>query len=156
QMHALPPEHFMKAPGLQIPRDAREMAFWLFDRFEKIQLAAKRRPAPEVAFLKKWLRRNPPLHRTRPHFITCDSGQFMFDKGRVTTVLDMEFAHIGDPALDLASLLMRDLSEPTGDLGPAFRRYEEVTGEPIDWPAVKFYLALWGAMVPIVTLHLSQ
>jgi len=29
--------------------------------------------------------------------------------------------------------MLRDMSEPLGDLTPAFRLYEELTGELIDW-----------------------
>jgi aminoglycoside phosphotransferase (APT) family kinase protein len=156
RMHALPPERFLGAPGLAMPQDAHALAFGLFDRFERIYRANKRRPEPEVAFAMRWVRRNVPLHRTRPAFITCDSGQFLFDRGRVTSVLDMELAHIGDPALDLASLMLRDLSEPLGDLTPAFRRYEALTGEPIDWDVIRYYIALWGIMTPMVTGHLNK
>ena len=155
RMHALPPQDFLKAPGLKMPRDARELAFTMFDHFETIYRGAKRGPQPEVEFAMGWVRRNVPTHRIRPAFITCDSGRFLFDKGRVTSVLDMELAHIGDPALDLASLMLRDLSEPLGDLTPAFRLYEELTGEPIDWDVIRFYTALWGIMTPMVTAHLN-
>jgi aminoglycoside phosphotransferase (APT) family kinase protein len=156
RMHALPPERFLGAPGLEMPADPQALALGLFERFERIYRANKRRPEPEVVFAMRWVRRNVPMHRTRPAFITCDSGQFLFDRGRVTSVLDMELAHIGDPALDLASLMLRDLSEPLGDLAPAFARYEEVTGEPIDWDVVRYYIALWGIMTPMVTGHLSK
>ncbi len=156
RMHALPPEDFLAAPGLKMPKDAREIAFSMFDHFERIYIANKRRPEPEVAFAMGWIRRNAPAHRMRPAFITCDSGQFLFENGRVTSVLDMELAHIGDPALDLASLMLRDLSEPLGDLTPAFRRYQELTGEPIDWDVIRFYIALWGIMTPMVTAHLNK
>ncbi len=74
----------------------------------------------------------------------------------MTSVLDMELAHIGDPALDLASLMLRDLSEPLGDLTPAFRLYEDLTGEPIDWDVIRYYIALWGIMTPMVTGHLNK
>jgi len=156
RMHSLPPEDFLKAPGLRMPRDARELAFTMFDHFETIYRAAKRGPQPEVEFAMGWVRRNVPVHRTRPAFITCDSGQFLFANGRVTSVLDMELAHIGDPALDLASLMLRDMSEPLGDLTPAFRLYETLTGEPIDWDAIRYYIALWGIMTPMVTGHLNN
>jgi aminoglycoside phosphotransferase (APT) family kinase protein len=156
RMHALPTEDFLKAPGLKMPRNAREIAFTMFDHFETIYRAAKRGPQPEVEFAMGWVRRNVPTHRTRPAFITCDSGQFLFENGRVTSVLDMELAHIGDPALDLASLMLRDMSEPLGDLTPAFRLYEELTGEPIDWGVIRYYIALWGIMTPMVTAHLND
>jgi aminoglycoside phosphotransferase (APT) family kinase protein len=154
RMHAIPPERFLGA-GLPLPRDARALALFMFDRFEKIQRANKRRPAPEVMFVMNWVRRNVPLHRTKASFITCDAGQFLFDKGRVTSVLDMELAYIGDTAQDIACLLMRDLSEPLGDLTAALKHYETLAG-PIDWDVVKYYLVMWGIMTPMVTLHLSQ
>jgi aminoglycoside phosphotransferase (APT) family kinase protein len=156
RMHALSPEDFLKAPGLRMPRGAREIAFTMFDHFDTIYRAAKRGPQPEVEFAMGWVRRNVPTHRVRPAFITCDSGQFLFENGRVTSVLDMELAHIGDPALDLASLMLRDMSEPLGDLTPAFRLYEELTGEPIDWDVIRYYIALWGIMTPMVTAHLNN
>jgi aminoglycoside phosphotransferase (APT) family kinase protein len=156
RMHAIPPERFLNAPGLRMPRDPRELAFTVFDRFDEIFRAARRRPEPEVIFAMGWVRRNVPMHRSRATFVTCDSGQFLFDRGRVTSVIDMELAHIGDPALDLASLMLRDMSEPLGDLAPAFRRYEELSGEPIDWDVIRYYIALWGIMTPMVTMHLSR
>jgi hypothetical protein len=154
QMHAIPPERFLGA-GLTIPRGPKELAFGLFDRFAKIQAANKRRPAPEVMFVMSWLRRNTPMHRTRPAFVCADSGQFLFENNRVTSVLDMELAHIGDPCMDLSSLLLRNMTEPLGDLVPGFKRYEQLAG-PIDWDVVMYYLTLWGIMTPMVTLHLSQ
>ena len=46
QRNFLPPpqprENFLAAPGLTMPRDARELAFTLFDRFDDIYRAAKR------------------------------------------------------------------------------------------------------------------
>jgi hypothetical protein len=48
------------------------------------------------------------------------------------------------------------MSEPLGDLTPAFRLYEELTGAPIDWDAVRYYIALWGIMTPMVTAHLNK
>jgi len=154
RMHAIPPERFAGA-GLTIPTNAAELAFGLFDRFQKIQVANKRRPAPEVMFVMSWLRRNTPTHRTRPAFICADSGQFLFENGKVTSVLDMELGHIGDPCMDLSSLLLRNMTEPLGDLVPGFKRYAEIAG-PIDWDVVMYYLTLWGIMTPMVTLHLSQ
>ncbi len=60
RMHALPPEDFLRAPGLKMPRDARELAFTMFDHFEGIYRAHKRGPEPEVEFAIGWIRRNVP------------------------------------------------------------------------------------------------
>jgi aminoglycoside phosphotransferase (APT) family kinase protein len=155
RMHAIPPERFRGA-GLEIPTDPAELAFNLFNRFKKIQAANKIRPEPEVMFAMRWLRRNLPKGRYKPAFISCDAGQFLFDQGKLTGLLDMELAHIGDPAIDLGALLLRDLSEPLGDLTPAFARYAERTGEPIDWPVIYYYVALFAIMTPMVTAHLAK
>lgn len=107
-------------------------------------------------FAMRWLRRNLPAGRYRPAFISCDAGQFLFDQGKLTGLLDLELAHIGDPAIDLGALLLRDLSEPLGDLTPAFARYAERTGEPIDWPVIYYFVALFAIMTPMVTAHLAK
>jgi aminoglycoside phosphotransferase (APT) family kinase protein len=155
RMHAIPPQRFRGA-GLETPSDPAELAFNLFDRFEAIQKANKTRPEPEVMFAMRWLRRNLPAGRYRPAFISCDAGQFLFDQGKLTGLLDLELAHIGDPAIDLGALLLRDLSEPLGDLTPAFARYAERTGEPIDWPVIYYFVALFAIMTPMVTAHLAK
>jgi aminoglycoside phosphotransferase (APT) family kinase protein len=46
----------------------------------------------------------------------------MRDGGRVSAVIDLEMAIIGDPMADLASMRLRDTIEPTGDLGSTERR----------------------------------
>jgi hypothetical protein len=103
-----------------------------------------------------WLRRNPPAPLPRSHFITADAGQFLFDQGRVTSLLDLELGHFGDPAFDLASLLLRDLSESLGDLNAAFRHYAALSGTPIDPRRVEYYTALWGIMTPMSISALAR
>jgi hypothetical protein len=147
RIHELDVREFSDA-GLP-PATGQAVTFGLFDHFEKIYRKAKRRPEPEIEFMIGWLRRNPPPPLPRSHFITGDSGQFLFDQGRVSSMLDLELGHFGDPAFDLASLLLRDLSEPLGDLNAAFRRYAELNGAPIDPRRVAYYVALWGVMTPM-------
>ena len=138
------------------PAVGQAVTFGLFDRFETLYRNAKKRPEPEVEFVIGWLRRNPPAPLSRSHFITADSGQFLFDKGRVTSLLDLELGHFGDPAFDLASLLMRDLSESLGDLNAAFRHYAAMSGAPIDPRRVDYYTALWGIMTPMSISALAR
>jgi hypothetical protein len=90
-----------------------------------------------------------PQHRSSAALIACDSGQFVFDAGRVTAMLDFDSAHLGDPLVDLASMRTRALSEPLGDLRRALRRYEEVTGEPIDRAALDFHTVQWTLCTPM-------
>jgi aminoglycoside phosphotransferase (APT) family kinase protein len=150
RMHAIPaPE--VAALGIERPTDPTRLARILFDRFEALFRADQRAPEPGIDFLVGWVRRNVPRDRSRAALIACDSGQFVFDAGRVTAMLDFDSAHLGDPLVDLASLRTRDLSEPLGDLRRAFHRYEELTGEPIDRAALDFHTVQWSLCTPMST-----
>src|SRR5690606_4747197 len=79
--------------------------------------------------------------------VAQDAGQFLFDKGRVTVLLDMELARITDPMIDIAALRPRALAEPMGDLRPLLRRYVERTCRPLDRQRISFLTASWQAGV---------
>jgi aminoglycoside phosphotransferase (APT) family kinase protein len=150
RMHAIPVAE-VAALGIERPDDPTRLALVLFDRFEAMFRADQRAPEPAIDFLVGWVRRNVPRGRSRPALIACDSGQFVFDAGRVTAMLDFDSAHLGDPLVDLASMRTRDLSEPLGDLRRAFRRYEELTGGPIDRAALDFHTVQWTLCTPLST-----
>jgi hypothetical protein len=78
-----------------------------------------------------------------------DTGQFLFESGRVTAMIDLELAYIGDPLADLAGMLNRDLSEPMGDLDRAFHRDARLMGEPLDVKTVWYHTARFGICTPI-------
>jgi aminoglycoside phosphotransferase (APT) family kinase protein len=148
RMHAIPAAE-VEALGIERPRDPDRLALILVDRFEALFRADQKAPEPAIDFLVGWVRRNVPRHRSSAALIACDSGQFVFDAGRVTAMLDFDSAHLGDPLVDLASLRTRDLSEPLGDLRRAFHRYEELTGEPIDRAALDFHTVQWTLCTPM-------
>jgi aminoglycoside phosphotransferase (APT) family kinase protein len=154
-MHAIPLEAFAH---LQLPRPATPEALGLGDlpRWEKSFRAHGRRPEPLIEFVVRWLHENVPRHRSRVTFLAGDAGQFLFDAGRVTRVLDLELAYLGDPLADLAGMMSRDLSEPLGDLSRAFARYGELTGEPVDLPTVLYHAARFAIVTPLATAPLTQ
>jgi hypothetical protein len=155
RMHAIPVSEF-EAIGLATPKDPHELALSWFNRVEARYRACKTRPEPLIEFVIKWVRRNVPTHRNDPRFLHFDSGQFMFENGRVTGVLDLEFSHVGDIAHDLASLRLRDIPEPLGDVGAALRHYEKVSGAPLDPDAIDFHTVKWVMCTPmslITTMH---
>jgi len=153
-VHALPVSEFSEA-GLPAA-EGEAVTFGLFDHFEAIYRRAKKRPEPAIEFLTGWLRRNAPAPLPRAHFITGDSGQFMFENGKVTSLIDLEMGHFGDPAFDLASLLLRDLSEPLGDLAAAFAAYRKATEAPIEPARIDYFVALWGLMTPFTVSALMR
>ena len=124
-----------------------------FDRWETTYRAKKARPEPFIEFAIRWLRRDPPPRTASPTLAVGDSGQFLFDEGRVSAVIDLELAFLGDPLHDLACMRLRDLAEPLGPLGPAFARYEAEMGAPIDRAALDFHTVRFATCTPMSVSH---
>ncbi|MDI2127574.1 phosphotransferase family protein [Yinghuangia seranimata] len=104
--------------------------------YERWYRASKKRPDPFMEFCLGWLRRHPLDARGRESVVVWDSGQFHHDGQRVTAVLDLELAHIGDPLMDLAAFRMRDTIIGYGDFRRMYAKYEELSGRPVDAEAV--------------------
>jgi hypothetical protein len=127
------------ARGFHVPTDPTDIAISeVFRNVERAYLSSGRRD-PLIEFLRAWLRRNIPAHRTRPAFVTWDSAQFLHDQGELTALIDFELAHVGDPYMDLAALRTRDSMEPLGNLALAYETYARADGEPIDFAALRYY-----------------
>lgn len=148
EMHRLPVEPF-EAAGFEAPQTADAVALGDLPDWIAGYRASKRRPEPAIEFAIDWLRRNIPEGRDQRSILAGDAGQFMFDEGRVTGLIDLELGCIGDPAADLGALLSRDLSEPFGDLSTAIVRYGELAGAPVDRRVVLFHAIRFGLVTPL-------
>jgi hypothetical protein len=153
-MHAIDPRRFEEI-GIERPKGPKALGFMDLDRWEKGYRASKNRPEPIIEFVTAWLRRNVRTEREEVSCLAVDSGQFLFDKGRVTALLDLELACLGDPAADLAGMRGRDMAEPLGDLAPAFERYYAKTGkripkEVLDYHTVRFNLYTPYTCAPLI------
>lgn len=104
-----------RAAGFDVPTTANAIALDLFRRFEAAHDERVTRRDPVSEFLRRWLHRNAPS-RELACFLTYDSFQFMFDRGRITGLIDFELAHVGDPLTELAALRVRDTIKNLGDL----------------------------------------
>jgi aminoglycoside phosphotransferase (APT) family kinase protein len=153
RMHAIDPAEF-EAIGLVRPKDSHELGLGDFPAWEKQHRLDKRGPDAMTEFGIGWIKRKTPKGRTRSTFIHGDTGQFLFENGKVTSVIDLELAYLGDPAADIAGLRSRDLSEPLGDLSRALARYEKITGEPMDRDAIDYHTFRFGWVNPMCTGHL--
>jgi aminoglycoside phosphotransferase (APT) family kinase protein len=149
-VHALPTGEFETA-GMQRPATARELARGDLDGWIAAYRQAKTRPEPTIEFALDWLARNAPAGRERVGLLLGDAGQFLFERSRVTAILDVELATLGDPAADLGALLSRDLSEPLGDIEHALRHYEATSGEPVDRNVVRYHAVRFGLITPLAT-----
>lgn len=153
RMHAIDPAAF-EAIGLERPTSPQALGLGDFDIWERGFRKNKRRPEPLIEFVIGWVRRNVPHDREKVSFLCADAGQFLYENGRVTAVLDLELACFGDPAADLAGMRCRDLSEPLGDLTRAVRRYEALTGEAVDRSVIDFHTVRFAIVTPLATAHL--
>jgi aminoglycoside phosphotransferase (APT) family kinase protein len=111
---------------------------------ERAYRSAKTRPDPFLEFALAWLDRNEPGNPGREAVIVWDAGQFHQIDGRIMSLLDLEFGHIGDPLADLAGLWVRNPFVPLGDVAALMRRYADRSGRPVDITAVRWHYILWA------------
>jgi aminoglycoside phosphotransferase (APT) family kinase protein len=151
RIHQLDPALFA-AIGLDLPETPVEIGLGMLDAYMPLYNRTKAAPEPLIEFAISWARRNVPKNRTRASFVHWDAGQFLHEKGKITALYDFETCLIGDPLMDLAALRLRHPAEPLGaDLTQLFRHYEEVTGEPIDVPTLRFHTVVF-ALVGVMAL----
>lgn len=153
RMHAIDVAR-CEAIGMQRPSGAQELARGDLDFYLRPFREAKAQPEPLIELGLRWLARNVPRERDRVAFLTGDAGQFVFESGRVTAVLDLELACLGDPLADLGALRSRDLSEPLGDLSAAVRHYERVAGAPADRRVIDYHTARFALCTPLAVANL--
>jgi hypothetical protein len=137
RMHHLDVGPFADA-GAELPARPSDVARTGIRAYERAYRAQKVRPDPFMEFCLGWLARNPPRHRVRPSVVVWDSGQFHHGAGRISALLDLELAHIGDPMMDLAGLRMRSTVIDYGPLDDLYRRYEDLTGDEVDLAAIAY------------------
>jgi aminoglycoside phosphotransferase (APT) family kinase protein len=94
---------------------------------------------PLIVYAGTYLRAHAPRRVDRTVFVQGDTGpgNFLVHDGRVSGLVDMEFAHFGDPMDDLAWIVMRMGDDPvTTDL---LARYEQRSGFPVDPTRLEYY-----------------
>ena len=81
-----------------------------------------------------WLERNVPDYDGPVVFVQGDTGpgNFMYENGKVTAVVDWELAHFGDPMDDIAWLSLRTVQDTFTHFPDRLREYEKLSGNPID------------------------
>ncbi len=154
RIHALDTAPY-EALGMEKPDTAAALGLADLPKWEATYRRSKSRPEPVIEFILSWLKRNVPEGRSRVSVLCGDSGQFLFEDGHLTTLIDLELALLGDPAADLAGMRGRDLSEPLGDLPRAFERYfdlccERIPASVIDFHTIRFNLNTALATAPLV------
>lgn len=124
---------------------------------------------PIVRLMARWLEE----HRPEPTGLTLVHGEFslsnvLLDEAGVTTAVDWENAHIGDPRIDLGWCMSRGTVEPPNVIGDHLpqvcRRYREITGLPeevINPSAIEYFAILsasraWGRVLEGITAMANE
>ncbi len=151
-LHRLDPAS-VRLPAL-LPKTPEEHALLDLALWERLHREHVRSIDPLISFAIRWLRRRAPRAVQRTSILQGDTGagNFLFEDGRVTAVLDWEFAHYGDPMDDLAWLMMRDHMYAFGDMSALFRSYQERSGIIVDPQRILYYWAFVSLRCAISTL----
>ncbi|WP_319447729.1 MULTISPECIES: phosphotransferase family protein [unclassified Mycobacterium] len=98
-------------------------------------------PAPLLSFCIDWLERNVPDYSGSPVLVQGDTGpgNFMYEHGKVTAIVDWELAHYGDPMDDIAWLSLRTVQDTFTDFPARLAEYERLSGHRIDEARVWYY-----------------
>jgi len=147
-IHGIPAQDCV-SETMTMPDTVEEIALGDLPHYERTFREAKSGPEPLIEFILGWVRRNVPTHREKVSLLHGDSGQLIFEDGRVTALLDFELAYLGDPLADLAAMRVRDLFEPLGALPRAFRRYALARGEDLDEAAIHYHTARFALYTPM-------
>ncbi|HJQ57789.1 MAG TPA: phosphotransferase family protein, partial [Vineibacter sp.] len=149
-LHAMDAGHVRLDGGAQSRRIAdhvrAELAIW------RAMADEVGRPDPLIDFAFAWLQANLPDPDERVVLAHGDAGpgNFMFDRGRLTALIDWELAHLGDPMEDLAWFSMRCVMEPVPDFAASLRDYETFAGRPIDRARVLYHRVFVSARVVVI------
>ena len=100
-------------------------------------------PSPALRGMLHWLLDNIPEMDGQPVLLHGDIGfhNFLFAENRLSAVLDWEFAHLGDPAEDLATV--RSNLGDSLDWPFFMAAYRRRGGADVDMGRIRFY-QVWG------------
>ena len=148
-------EHFMGILAAWHRLDARQLGLedrlpWPADAYQAAMLEVDKMEAqshsaelgePLVGLATEWLRRHAPADLDRVVLLQGDTGpaNFLFADGRVTAVIDWEWAHFGDPMEDLGNVAYRNMFHPSGDLAELLPLYSRAGGGPLDYERIMYF-----------------
>ena len=108
---------------------------------------------PLMTYAIQWLRRHVPQEVPQMALVQGDTGpvNFMFQKSKVSVVVDWEWGHWGDPMEDLGNICVREFWNPSGGLDGLFKLYEQESGLPYQRFSAQYYRIQQNVrgMVPI-------
>ena len=139
RLHAADPSS-MALPSLHPVRSIADHVVEELDIWER-RLDSTGVPDPFLTACFAWLRDHVPDVPGPPSLVQGDTGpgNFLHDGTRVTAILDLELAHLGDPMEDLAWVGTRNSQEPVPDFERFLARYESAGGARFDLRRFRFH-----------------
>jgi aminoglycoside phosphotransferase (APT) family kinase protein len=138
-LHNLDPDR-LDLPGFSRPSTVEEHATVDLDLWRRLAADGVEDLDPMARYAGAFLRHHPPASVARTVLVQGDTGpgNFVVDAGRITALVDMEFAHLGDPMDDLAWILMR--TAPWGmDMTEDFGRYAARSSIAVSPRSIAYY-----------------
>ncbi|MFF3573301.1 phosphotransferase family protein [Nocardia jiangxiensis] len=142
RMHAIDP-HRLRVDDQDPDADLRDLVHREIDTWERIYRDAGGRD-PLIDLALGWVRGNVPDVSGPVVIVQGDTGpgNFLYENGKVTAVLDLELGHLGDPHDDLAWVTTRATQDPFTSMTDRFADYSAAAGRPIDPGRVRYYRVL--------------
>jgi aminoglycoside phosphotransferase (APT) family kinase protein len=143
---------------LGAPASGEAAAHAQVDWWEREYHRSKLEERPVLSAALHWLATHLP-RRSEIVLVHADyrAGNFLYDNGHITAILDWELAHLGDPMEDLAWAVLSFWSsgglcqglQPRDDMIAA---YERAGGMPVDLERLFFYEVLGAVKMAVISL----
>jgi len=94
-----------------------------------------------IVFGLEWLERRMPAYDERPAIVHGDAGpgNFLFENGAMTAMLDWEQCHFGDPMEDFAWMSIRGMIQAWVPFPRLLETYEALSGIMVDLDRIRYY-----------------
>jgi len=144
ELHAIDPAT-LDLPNTARPESAADHACFDLARWVEIQRTRVERPSEITLLAGDWLGAHPPSQLDRGALCHGDAGvgNFLHEGGKVTALLDWEFAHLGDPIDDVAWVLIRShLLGGEEEMRAALPVWSEHAAIALDPDRIAYYRAM--------------
>ncbi len=144
---------FLGAPSSGAAAARAQLEYW-----EREYHRVKLEEHPVLATALHWLATHVP-RRSEIVLVHADyrAGNFLYEGGHITAILDWEMAHLGDPMEDLAWAVMQFWSSGGVCQGLLVRdemiaAYERAGGMPVDAERLFFYEVLGAVKMAVISI----
>ena len=155
-MHSVDP-HRLELPDQDADMDLPDLIDHEIDVWESIYRGRDAADDPLIELGLRWLRDNRPDGSAPVVIVQGDTGpgNFLYENGRVTAVLDLEMGHLGDPHDDLAWVSVRAVQEPFTNFVDRLGDYAAEVPWPVDINRIK-YFRVFAELRIVILGHQSE